>query len=198
MTPDVAARALEPFFSTKPFGKGSGLGLSMVHAFMSQVGGHVRIDTAPGRGTTVSLYLPRAAAVAPAGRDVRAPAPTGRETVLVVEDNELVRDMAARLLRSLGYVVLQTATGADAATLLEAGAAVDLLFTDVVMPGQCDGIGLAGRARALRPGLKVLLTSGHPIDGLSPEGRELAGVRSLAKPYALRDLATAVREALDS
>ncbi|MEP9358707.1 PAS domain-containing protein [Sphingomonas sp. KR3-1] len=200
MAPEVAARAFDPFFTTKGVGKGTGLGLSQVFGFVRQSGGAVRIDTAPGAGTTVHLYLPVHAGAAPAAAQERmaGPAPRGiGETVLVVEDEERVRSYSVEALRELGYQVIAARDGPEALRLIEqkldhGGQPIALLFSDVVMP-EMTGRELAERARARVPGLKVLLTSGY-----APETARVAGETILAKPFDLDRLAVAIRAALDA
>ncbi len=191
-------RAFEPFFTTKDVGKGSGLGLSMVYGFVKQSRGHVRIYSEPGHGTTVKLYLPRAdsdeAAGAEAASTVDAPRGSGR--ILLVEDDELVRENAAEQLRSLGYDVVAAGSGREALAVLENGEAFDLLFTDVVMPGGMNGRELAERALLLRPGLPVLYTSGYTENAIVHHGRLDRGVDLLAKPYRRQDLAAKVSAVL--
>jgi PAS domain S-box-containing protein len=200
MAPDVAARVFEPFFTTKEVGKGSGLGLSMVYGFIKQSGGHVRIHTAPGRGTTVRLFLPRGASggAAPAEGQRRAELPGGTETVLLVEDQPMLREHAAAQLRELGYRVLPA--GDAAAALAELGRApeVALLLTDIALPGGMDGLALAAAAAAERPGLRVLLASGLAENEGAREGVAASGLPVLAKPYRRRDLALMVRSVLDA
>lgn len=198
MTADVLERAFEPFFTTKDVGKGTGLGLSMVYGFVKQSGGHATIESQPGRGTTVRLYFPRAAT-----REASVPEPIaaasrgGHEHVLVVEDEALVREHAATVLRELGYRVTTAANGTQALALLGATADVDLLFTDVVMPGSMNGRQLADAARALRPSVRVLYTSGYAEDVLGADGRAERGVPIVVKPYRREELAAKVRSALD-
>ena len=198
---DVLARVFEPFFTTKEPGKGSGLGLSMVFGFIKQSRGHVAIESTPGQGTEVVLYLPRAdqAKAVPTGgtRSDGAPLTGGAETILLVEDDDLVRANAAAQLRTFGYHVREARNGPDALAILEAGASVDLLFTDVIMPGGLTGPMLARRVAELRPGLPVLYTSGytdHAMADMVPGDPDL---HLLHKPYGRRDLATKVRNALD-
>jgi PAS domain S-box-containing protein len=200
MTPEVAERALEPFFTTKGIGKGSGLGLSMIYGFAKQSGGHLKIYSEPGHGTTVRLYLPRTATREATAEIAAAPSKSerGTEAVLVVEDDPDVRQLAAAQLRSLGYQVLEAPDGASAVTLLEGGARIDLLFTDVVMPGGMNGQQLAEKARELRPQLKVLFTSGYTPDSIAHQGKIDPGVFLLSKPYRRDGLARKVREILDS
>jgi PAS domain S-box-containing protein len=199
MTPEVAARAVEPFFTTKEVGQGSGLGLSMVFGFIKQSGGHLKIHSEPGLGTTVRLYLPRASgAGGQASRRTEAEPPRGRgERLLVVEDDHLVRNHVAAQLRELGYQVVAAAGAAEALELLRQPGGIDLLFTDVVMPGALHGPALAEAARRLRPGLRVLFTSGYTENGIIHHGRLDPGVLLLNKPYRRRDLAGKVRLALD-
>ncbi len=200
MTPDVAAQAFEPFFTTKPFGKGSGLGLSMVYGFAKQSGGHATIESEPGRGTTVRVHLPlerRAPRAAPIETPPPAkPAPRGGETILVVEDNELVRESVVRRLQRLGYRVIEAANGADALARL-AEQRVDLIFTDIVMPGGLSGPDVARQARAVQPGVPILFTSGYSDEALAADGRLGSGARVLTKPYEVKDLAGALRNLLD-
>ncbi|MFW5681235.1 MAG: response regulator, partial [Pseudomonadota bacterium] len=199
MTPDVAARAFDPFFTTKPVGKGSGLGLSMVYGFAKQSGGHARLYSEPGVGTAVRLYLPRDEA---AGRTDAAPTdaalvPRGDEHVLVVEDDDLVRAHVQTQLRTLGYRVTTAADAPAALRLMEQTDDVDLLFTDVVMPGGMNGADLAREAQRRWPGLKVLFTSGYTENAIVHHGRLDAGVELLSKPYRRADLARKLRHVLD-
>ena len=193
MTPEIMARAFEPFYTTKDIGKGSGLGLSMVYGFATQSGGGVALDSAPGAGTCVTLYLPHARRperVAEARR--RAAARPGSGAVLVVDDDEHVRRVSTEMLLGLGYRVSAAADGHEALALLQRER-FDLLFSDVVMPRGLSGIEVARQARLLCPGLKVLLTSGYPLaEKPNPEQYRL-----LPKPFRSRDLATAVGELLD-
>ncbi|HSJ97983.1 MAG TPA: ATP-binding protein, partial [Myxococcota bacterium] len=193
-------RVFEPFFTTKPVGRGTGLGLAMVYGFLKQSGGHVELDSAPGRGTAVKLYLPRAGGVEP-GVEAGAPqaqALGGAETILLVEDEEQVRLHAQRQLAALGYRVLAASNGREALELLREHSGIDLLFTDVVMPGGIDGRQLAEEARRMHPGLKVLFTSGYSEDVIVHHGRLDAGLQLLPKPYRSAELARKVRLALDA
>jgi PAS domain S-box-containing protein len=201
MPPDVAARAFDPFFTTKPTGKGTGLGLSMVYGFVKQSQGHVQIDSEVGHGTSVRVYLPRAAgageAAAEAAGDALPPAQPG-ECILAVEDNADVRKVVSAQLAELGYRVIEAPHGDGALRLLAQGEPVHLLFSDLVMPGGMSGYDLARAARRLRPGLKILLTSGFPK---APANHaETAGEfpSLLIKPYRKADLAARIRAALDS
>ena len=198
MTPDVAARAFDPFFTTKAKGKGTGLGLSMVYGFTKQSGGHVAIYTEAGIGTVVKLYLPRIDAPV----TVATPSPVereregGGETILLVEDDELVRTHAGQLLRQLGYHVLSASGGPEALELLRANPDIHLLFTDVIMPGGMNGPQLAEAAHRLRPGLPVLYTSGYTENAIVHHGRVDPGVNLLHKPYRRETLASKIRAAL--
>jgi signal transduction histidine kinase/ActR/RegA family two-component response regulator len=198
--PEIVGRIFEPFFTTKATGQGTGLGLSMTFGFVKQSGGHLSVYSEPGLGTTFRLYFPRS----DSDESVSANMLTvdtivgGEETILLVEDNPQLRRTAERQLVELGYTVRQ-ADGADPALALLSGTdQVDLLFTDVVMPGTMDGLNLAYQARQLRPGLKVLLTSGFP--GVRSGDQRMADspFRLLGKPYALNELAQVVRMVLDS
>jgi PAS domain S-box-containing protein len=196
MTPDVLAKAFDPFFTTKEVGRGSGLGLSQVYGFVRQLGGHVAIDSAPGRGTRVTLYLPAAAETGAAsvlpGKIAAVDAPMIEATVLVVEDDADVREATRTALQAMGCRVLTAVDGPDALAQLKRGeVAVDLMFTDVVMPNGMSGIELAHAARHLRPELKVLLTSGYTASVLErlADAREFAVLR---KPYRHADLAARI------
>ncbi len=197
MTPEVMEQAFEPFFSTKPEGKGTGLGLSMVYGFVKQSGGHVRITSAPGRGTTVRLLLPRTVEVEEVAPAVEpGPVRGGTETVLVAEDNEGVRDTVVAMLAELGYRVLKARDAAAALNLLDSGVRIDLLFTDVVMPGPMRGPELARLARERIPGLAVLFTSGYTENAIMQGGRLDPGVELLSKPYTSEALARKLRQVL--
>ena len=198
MAPEVLRQAFEPFFSTKEEGKGSGLGLSMVYGFVKQSGGHVRIDSEPGHGTTVTLYLPRSTAVPD---DPRAPvdaqpAVGGTETILVAEDDDAVRATVVEMLTALGYRVLAATDAAGALAVVESGTRIDVLFTDVVMPGALRSIDLARMARAHLPDLAVLFTSGYTENAIVHGGRLDPGVELLGKPYTRESLARRVRQVL--
>lgn len=185
MSPDILSRAFEPFFTTKPQGKGTGLGLSQVFGFVRQLGGHVTIRSQEDAGTAVSLYLPLtvgvAAAPAPALGDARTSVvAVASATVLVAEDDAEVREIASEMLRDAGFRVLAAADGRQALALLERGEQVDVLFSDVVMPGGISGLDLARLARRMRPGIGVLLASGYAAAALGPDAPEF---ELLAKPY---------------
>ena len=199
MPKQVLDHVFEPFFTTKEVGKGSGLGLSMVYGFVKQSNGHVAIYSEPGLGTTVRIYLPAIAVTsdkAPSLVPVEMVAPTGREAILIAEDDPFVRSYAVTCLSSLGYLVTEAVDGREALHKLTEGAAADILFTDIVMPGGINGWELAERARQIRPGLKVLLTSGYALETLAERGRLPPGAVILNKPYRKAELAKRVREAL--
>ena len=184
MTPEVRARAFEPFFTTKDVGQGTGLGLSQVFGFVRQLGGHMTLTSTPGHGTSATLYLPAAEVDARASADSAVPTesvPAGA-VVLVVEDDAGIRDVTAEMLREAGLSVLTAADGPKALELLRGSGRVDALFSDVVMPGGATGVDLARAARALRPGLPVLLTSGYGGPALSRYGAD-GEYEVLAKPY---------------
>jgi PAS domain S-box-containing protein len=192
-----AARAFDPFFTTKPRGKGSGLGLSMVYGFTKQSGGHVAIYSELGHGTVVTLYLRQAQGMSEASRQAEPDASTSRgERILLVEDDDLVRTHALRLLGSLGYEVVAARNGPEALDMLRNGAPCDLLFTDVIMPGGMTGPQLAAAARELRPKLPVLYTSGYTENAIVHHGRVDPGVNLLHKPYRRPELAAKIRVAL--
>ncbi len=191
-------RVFEPFFTTKDKGKGTGLGLSMVYGFVKQSAGHVAIYSEPGQGTTVRLYLPRflgSGSPTPASESATGIA-GGSETILLVEDDDDVRRYATAALQSFGYRVIEAADGPSALALLRQHDEVDLLFTDVVMPGGMNGRMLVDAARQLRPGLRVLYTSGYTENAIVHHGRLDPGAQLLGKPYRRSDLDRAVREAL--
>jgi PAS domain S-box-containing protein len=201
MPPEVVARACEPFFTTKEVGKGSGLGLAMVYGFVKQSGGHVKIYSEPGFGTTVKLFFPELATPTPAGGPeptaVAAASPRGNETLLVVEDEQDVRQLACRVLSGLGYRILQAGDGRAALALLETEPAIDLLFTDVVLPGGMNGPEIARRALLRRPALKVLYTSGYTGNAIQQLDALATPVRLITKPYPIEELAQVVRALLD-
>jgi nitrogen-specific signal transduction histidine kinase len=198
MSREVTARAVEPFFTTKDVGKGSGLGLSMVYGFAKQSGGSLKIYSELGHGTVVKLYLPRAGvlqAVDDQQHD-RIVAPSGSETILVVEDDDMVRSYVERELKELGYRVILARDGSGALELLRHTGDIDLLFTDVVMPGGMFGPQLAEKASRLRPGLKVLYTSGYNEHPVIHNGRYDQDIQLLNKPFRRQDLAKMLRSAL--
>jgi CheY-like chemotaxis protein len=198
MDEHVKSLAFEPFFTTKPVGQGTGLGLSMTYGFVKQSGGHVVIDSAPGAGTTVSLFFPRSdEPQTVAAQPEAAPALGGREIVLVVEDDPEVRSTAVAMLSGFGYHILQAEDGESAVRVLQSQNHVDLLFTDVVMPGPVSSTDLARQALERFPNIAVLYTSGYTRDALSTGGRLDAGVQLLGKPYRAEQLAQKVRSVLE-
>jgi PAS domain S-box-containing protein len=192
-------KAFDPFFTTKGVGRGTGLGLSMVYGFVKQSGGSVQIDSAPGRGTTVRILLPRAgqAARPAAEASPAAQSGTGRhERILVVEDDPLVREQVTLQLQRLGYDVVSACDGPGALEILQRDPAIDLLFTDIVMPGGLNGRQLADRARSLHPDLPILLTSGYADGAVEPDAAT-AALPLLQKPYQRQELAASLRSLLD-
>jgi PAS domain S-box-containing protein len=198
MAPEILQQVFDPFFTTKG-AAGTGLGLSMVYGFVKQSGGHTSITSEPGLGTMVRIHLPRAeAAQISAQEPPTATAAAGRnEIVLVVEDNDGMRDVIVRQLQSLGYRTVQARDGLAALTCLRGSAAVDLLLSDIVMPGGMDGWALAEAARHLRPAIKILLTSGFNGGTASPMNPDRVAIDLLDKPYRKGELARRVRGALD-
>ena len=199
MSPNVKARIFDPFFSTKPLGEGTGLGLSMVFGFMKQSGGHINVYSEQGIGTTFRVYLPRDRRTFDA--EVRPAEATGvprssGETVLVVEDNANIAQLVAMQLSSLGYQVRQAPNAGVALDILKAGERIDPVFADVIMPGQLDGYDLAEEVYATWPDIKVVLTSGFP--GSNHGGRSLDNTPLLTKPYHRDALARTVRDVLDA
>ncbi len=200
MSEDVRRRVFEPFFTTKEVGKGSGLGLSMVYGFAKQSNGHVAIYSEVDLGTSVRIYLPVADQNASAAAAIRLSArdtPGGQETILVVEDDSLVRSHAVSTLESLGYHVLVAADSRDALAVLRGGARPHLMFTDIVMPGGASGWDLARQAHEIAPNLKVLFTSGYPLESLADRTSIPVNAGLINKPYRMADLARRVREKLD-
>jgi PAS domain S-box-containing protein len=201
MTKEIAAKALEPFFTTKGPGEGTGLGLSQVYGFIKQSGGHLKIYSEPGEGTTVKLYLPRlaesGAGAVPAAASPAA-AETSRGTILMVEDNEDARMFVAEMLRDLGYRVLVAADAAGALKLLEREPKVDLLFTDVGLPNGVNGRQLADQAQRRWPRLKVLFTTGYARNAIVHHNRLDPGVELIVKPFAQSDLAAKIGQVLAS
>ena len=194
MAPEVLARAFEPFYTTKPEGRGTGLGLSMAYGFMKQTGGHIKLYSEPGHGTTVKLYLPRSMEdEALRVETSHEPVTGGTETILVVEDDANVRVTVVDMLTELGYHVLKAADAQSALSVLESGVHIDLLFSDVVMPGPMRSVDMARRAREMLPALEVLFTSGYTENAIVHGGRLDAGVALISKPYRRDALARKVR-----
>jgi PAS domain S-box-containing protein len=199
IAPDVLPHVFDPFFTTKDVGKGSGLGLSMVYGFAQQSGGHVTIYSEPGHGTTVKIYLPRTEEGAAASAfNAAAAAPEARgETVLVVEDDKDVRDLAAAYLRSLGYVVIEAADAEAALVALAEASRVELLLSDVMLPGGMSGPDLAAEVKRRRPETKVLFMSGYPDNAMASHNLLDDAADLLNKPFQRRDLAAKLRAVLD-
>lgn len=202
MDGDTLSRVFEPFFTTKETGKGTGLGLSQVYGFLRQSGGLVRIYSEVGQGTTAKLYLPRfhGEVASPAAEAQRLDASLlrGKESVLIVEDDDGVRAYSSGVLRELGYTVIEASDAASALSALEQHPRVDLLFTDVVLPGGVHGHKLARQVRERRPGVQVLFTSGYTRNAIVHNGRLDPGVQLITKPFSFEDLAVRVRRLLDA
>lgn len=197
IAPEIIDKVFEPFFTTKTEGQGSGLGLSMVYGLIKQSGGHIKLYSEQGEGTTVKLYLPRTHAAEEVMRPVEnGPVAGGTETVLVVEDDSAVRATVVEMMTDLGYKVLKAPDAASALAIVESGVPIDLLFTDVVMPGQLKSPELARRAQQAIPNLAVLFTSGYTENAIVHGGRLDAGVELLSKPYTRAALARRVRQVL--
>jgi CheY-like chemotaxis protein len=190
MSEDVRARVFEPFFTTKEVGKGTGLGLSQVYGFVTQSGGHVHLDTEPGKGTRVQLLLPAKGGdedhAGEGDENLSQPMRNTLGVVLIVEDEPDVLDIAEQIFESLGYDVFSAPNAAAALQVLRDEEAVDVLFSDIVMPGGMNGVELAREARRMRPGLKILLASGYPMSALSD--KDLADVSFISKPYRWTEL----------
>jgi CheY-like chemotaxis protein len=193
-------KVFEPFYTTKDIGKGSGLGLSMVYGFVKQSNGHIKIYSELGHGTTVKLYLPQAVGVAeaPVAEAGAFGLERGDNTILIVEDDPLVREYVVTQIRNLGYTTLAASNAAEALVIIDGPQRIDLLFTDVIIPGGMNGRQLAIEALGRRPGLKILYTSGYTENAIVHHGRLDAGVLLLPKPYLASDLAQMIRTALAS
>ncbi|MGY4513906.1 PAS domain S-box protein [Bradyrhizobium sp. USDA 3650] len=196
--PELIDRVFDPFFTTKEVGKGTGLGLSMVFGFVKQSGGHIKIYSEEGHGTSVKIYLPRSSGVQETEFEVlqNAPVTGGHEKILIVEDDALVRQYVVTQIKSLGYTALEAANAAEALVIIDADKDIDLLFTDVIMPGNMNGRQLADEAARRRPDLKTLFTSGYTENAIVHHGRLDSGVLLLAKPYRKSELAKMLRTAL--
>jgi CheY-like chemotaxis protein len=197
MTPDVIERAFDPFFTTKPIGQGTGLGLSMIYGFARQSEGYVKIYSEVGQGTTVKLYLPRLRGDAEeedlsSERPFQLPRAEGGEVVLVVEDESSVRDLVIEVLTELGYTALQAVDGPSGLKMIEAAGALDLLITDVGLPG-LNGRQLADAARQLRPDLKILFMTGYAENAAIGHGFLEPGMEMITKPFPLDALAERIR-----
>jgi len=198
MATETVARAFEPFFTTKEIGKGTGLGLSQVYGFARQSGGYATIESVLGHGTTVRVYLPRSEIAIPATtvKSPQAERPGSGETILVVEDDPNVLDTVVNMLGSLGYRTIVAANGREALAILERGGTIDLLFTDIVMPGGINGFDLAREAGRQYPSLKVLLTTGYAAVHRDPEMVPTTEFAILDKPFLRIDLAAKIHEVL--
>jgi CheY-like chemotaxis protein len=201
MSPEVAAKAFEPFFTTKAAGEGTGLGLSQVYGFAKQSGGHIKIYSESGQGTTIKLYLPRyfERSDAPQNSDFAAPKPPqGRpsERILVVEDEERIRKLNTQVLRDLGYTVIHAGNAAAALRVLEANPSIDLMLTDVVLP-EIDGRRLADEASRRNPALKIIFTTGFMRNAIVHNGALDPDVHLITKPFDLMQLASKIRQVLD-
>jgi PAS domain S-box-containing protein len=197
MPPDIQEKAFEPFFTTKEVGKGSGLGLSMVYGFVKQSGGHIKIYSEAGYGTTIKLYLPPGKGTVAQVTPHAAPAAGGAETIFVVEDDTMVRNFVIAQLQGLGYRTVAAGDSRAALKLIEAGEPFDLLFTDIVIPGGMSGRELADKVAAIRPGVRVLYTSGYTDNAIVHHGKLDDGVMLLTKPYRRNQLAEMIRKALN-
>jgi signal transduction histidine kinase/ActR/RegA family two-component response regulator len=193
----ILPKVFDPFFTTKEVGRGTGLGLSMVYGFVKQSDGHVKIYSEEGHGTTVKLYLPKAQEEETSPRRGHDPANQGgTESILVVEDDALVREYVVAQLKSLGYRVTSAANAVEALSALEKDATIDILFTDVIMPGPMNGRQLADEAVRRMPSLKIVYTSGYTENAIVHQGRLDAGVVLLSKPYRKSDMARTIRLAV--
>ncbi|MCD6070958.1 MAG: hybrid sensor histidine kinase/response regulator [Microvirga sp.] len=196
MTPEVLDRVFEPFFTTKEIGKGTGLGLSQVYGFVTQSGGHIKVDSILGQGTKVTMLLPAQgngdASVVEGEDGTIRPARESQGTVLIVEDEPAVLEVASDIFDSLGYDVLTATDAKEALTVLETDTAIDVMFSDVIMPNGMNGVELSRKAREMRPNLKILLASGYPMSALPSEGLG-AGVSFISKPYRWTELADKLR-----
>jgi nitrogen-specific signal transduction histidine kinase len=198
---ETKRRAFDPFFTTKEVGKGTGLGLSQVYGFARQSGGHVKIDSEPGEGTRIEIYLPRRLGVEAetvADNPLDARGALGVERILVVEDDATLRTYTTSILRELGYCVYEAADGVSALAEFPDFDAIDLLLTDIVMPGGMNGRQLAVEATRRRPGLKVLYMTGYPRDAIVHDGRLDANVHLIGKPFSYQELASRIRARLDA
>jgi signal transduction histidine kinase/CheY-like chemotaxis protein len=193
----ILSKVFEPFFTTKDVDKGTGLGLSMVYGFVKQSNGHIKIYSEEGHGTTIRIYLPRAPAAAASAVTTSPPVLAGgHETILVVEDDNLVRAFVVGQIQSLGYLTLAAVNAAEAMAVIDGPQAIDLLFTDMIMPGSMNGRQLAAAALERRAALRILYTSGYSNEAIVHHGQLDAGVLLLAKPYRKSDLARMIRTAL--
>jgi CheY-like chemotaxis protein len=193
MNAEALQQAFEPFFTTKDVGKGTGLGLSQVYGFVRQSDGFVRLESEPGRGTTARIFLPRLFGAADLARPTQTPAnqafTSGYSTILVVEDHDAVRIYSTEILTELGYRVVNAANAQEALAALDREPVVDLLFTDIVLPGGMNGRQLADEIKRRRPDIKILFTSGYSRDAIMRDGRIEDGVALITKPFTFAGLA---------
>jgi CheY-like chemotaxis protein len=200
MTRDVIEKAFEPFFTTKQIGEGTGLGLSQVYGFVKQSGGHIKIYSEPGEGTTVRIYFPRASLTTGTAEEPRRQSRVlelgGTETILVVEDDADVRSYTTEILRELGYRVLEAHEGDAALSLLASDPNIQLMFTDIGLPGPYNGRQLAEEARKQRGNLKILFTTGYAQNAIIHHGRLDPGVQLIVKPFSFTGLAAKIRQVL--
>ena len=198
MTPEVIEKAFDPFFTTKPIGEGTGLGLSMIYGFARQSGGQVRIYSEVGEGTTMCIYLPRHADEVTIDEEDKSPATFEAvgdgEVVLVIDDDPTIRMLIAEVLADSGYAVIEAPDGAAALKVLESNARIDLLITDVGLPGGMNGRQVADAARVHRPGLKVLFITGYAENAVISKGRLESGMFVITKPFQMDMLARRIRE----
>ena len=201
MTPEVIAKAFDPFFTTKPIGEGTGLGLSMIYGFARQSGGQVRIYSEVGEGTTMCIYLPRHAEHAAPEEDVELPSNLDAvgegEVVLVIDDDPTIRMLVAEVLGDLSYAVIEAVDGPAGLKVLESNAKIDLLITDVGLPGGMNGRQVADAARVGRPALKVLFITGYAENAVIGKGRLESGMFVITKPFQLDALARRIREIIE-
>jgi CheY-like chemotaxis protein len=199
MPPDVATHVFEPFFTTKPLGVGTGLGLSMVYGFVRQSGGQVTVDSEVGKGSTISMYLPRSdheeAAAEENAPTPALPATTG-DTVVVVDDEAMIRMLIVDVLQDLGYLVLEASTGAAGLKAIQSSARIDLLITDVGLPGGMNGRQLADAARQARPNLQVLFITGYAEASIAGKGSLAPDMHVLTKPFTTEALANKIGNVL--
>ena len=201
MPADVVARAFDPFFTTKPLGQGTGLGLSMIYGFTKQSGGQVRIYSEPGAGTTVRIYLPRhhgeAEREAPQVRPMETPLARAGETVLVVDDEPTVRMLISEVLEDLGYAAIEAGDSIAGMKVLQSDVRIDLLITDVGLPGGMNGRQVADAARVARPGLKVLFITGYAENAAVGNGHLDSGMEVITKPFAIASFGNKIRELIE-
>jgi CheY-like chemotaxis protein len=200
MTPEVIARAFDPFFTTKPLGEGTGLGLSMIYGFVRQSGGQVRIYSEVGKGATICLYLPRHIGAVQDPNDVVLPEridPGDGETVLVIDDEPTVRMLIVEILEENGYAAVEAADGPSGLSILQSDARIDLLITDVGLPGGMNGRQVADAARAARADLKVLFITGYAENAVIGNGHLDPGMEVITKPFVMSALGAKIRELID-